>query len=93
MSEDPIVLREALDSTRRRYEVLKLQVRKLEELIAQLIKDNEILEARNKQLILQGKTKNKVIHQALEKANAQNNEYLEEINRLRKERDKLCLSQ
>lgn len=89
--EDYDSLKYAFDSLKRHSNATNFAVKKLEEQNAELRNKLIVLEGKNKQLILKARKTSKVINQTINKSNIQNNEYLEEINRLRKEIE--CLSQ
>lgn len=78
-------LKQAYESVKKRLTSVYGVVAKREEEITSLRQKNQFLEARNTQLIQQEEIQSKIVHQTLENANKQNNEYLEEINRLRAE--------
>ena len=85
MSVDNSELQWRFDALKRKNEATGFAVKQLEKLNAELTNQVEILEKKNKQLINKAITKDKIIHNTLELSNKQNDEYLKEIQRLRKE--------
>jgi len=67
------------------HDSVNLAVISLEVKIGELTRTILNLEARNEQLVKQMEIKDTIVHQTLEEVNKQNNIYLEEISRLRKE--------
>lgn len=85
MSEDPIFLRSALNKVKRRNLVVASTA---EELTAQIEMLKEIIRRQDEQIrkmIKAYEIKEKIIKDAVERANIKNNEYLEEIIKLKKE--------
>jgi len=80
-------LKRAYEYLEKKLHAVNEAVRALEDQVRVLNVENNILEAKNKQLVLRLEIQDRITHQTLENANKQSNEYLEEINRLRAERD------
>ncbi len=89
--EDPIYLRSALDALKRKNNVANSTMEQLAQEVQRL---NGIItkqELQMKNMIKGNITKAKIIQGAVDRANSISNEYLKEINELRKEVK--CLSQ
>jgi len=85
MDEGCEQLQRDYDALRRVHDAANRAIESLEIRNKELARETEILQSQKKQLEVQKITQQEVFQKALDKANEQNNRYLEEITHLRDE--------